>query len=79
MLINLFSDAPKTLGIVEKSYILNGTSNLTDPVDNAIKKFVLHPNILEIRKRVTGSSFSFGDATLPDVECEIRKQNPKKS
>ena len=63
---------------MENSYILSDTSNLTDPVDKAIKKFELHPSILEIRKRVTGPSFSFDTVTLPDLELEIRKLNPNK-
>ena len=35
-------------------------------------KFELHPSILEIRKRVTGPSFSFDAVTLPDIELEIQ-------
>ena len=58
---------------MEISYILNDTSNLTDPVDKPIKKFEFHLSILDIRKRVTGPSFSFDAVTLPDIELEIRK------
>ena len=64
---------------MENSYILSNTSNLTDPVDKAIKKFELHPSFLEIRKRVTGSSFSFDTVTLPNIELEIRELNPNKA
>ena len=79
ILNNFFSDAPKNLGIVENSYILSGITNFTDPVDKAIQKFGLHPSILEIRKRVTGPSFSFDSVTLPDIQLEIRKLNPNKA
>ena len=79
ILNNLFSDAPKNLGVVENSYILSDTSNLTAPVDKAIKKCELHPSILEIRKRVTGPRFSFDTVALPDIELEIRKLNPNKA
>ena len=64
---------------MENSYILSDTSNLTDPVDKVIKKFELHLPILEIRKIVTGPSFSFDTVTLPSVELEIRKLNPNKA
>ena len=64
---------------MENSSILSDISNLTDPVDKAIKKFELHPSILEIRKRVTGPSFSFDTDTLPDIELEIRKLSPNKA
>ena len=64
---------------MENSYIWSATSNLTDPVDKAIKKLELHPSILEIRKRVTGPSFSFDTLTSPDIELEIRKLNPNKA
>ena len=74
-----FSDAPKKLGIVENSYILSNTSNLTDPIDVAIKKFESHPSILEISRRVTGAHFSFDTVTLQEVKQEIRKLNPKKA
>ena len=50
---SFFSDATKSLDIIENSYILNDTFELTDPIDIALKKFKSHPSILEIRKKVS--------------------------
>ena len=73
-----FSEAPKTLHITENQYLLNNTDELNDPVDIALRKFDLHPSILQIRKHVYNITFSFNAVVLEDVETEIKNLNPKK-
>ena len=72
-----FSEAPKKLHITENQYIFNNTDELNDPVDIALRKFDLHPSILQIRKHVFNTTFSFNAVFLEHVETEIKNLNPK--
>ena len=73
-----FSDAPKKLNITVNQYLLNSTDGLNDPVDIALKKFDSHPSILQIRKYVSNTTFSFNAESQADVETVIKNFNPKK-
>ena len=73
-----FSDAPKRLNITVNQYLLNSTHGLNDPVDIALKKFDSHPSILQIRKYVSNTTFSFNAVYQADVETVIKNFNPKK-
>ena len=44
----------------------------------ALRKFDLHPSILQIRKHVSNTIFSLNAVFLEDVETEIKNLNPKK-
>ena len=73
-----FSDAPKKLNMTVNQYLLNSTDGLNDPVDIALKKFDSHPSILQIRKYVSNTTFSFNAVSQADVETVIKNFNPKK-
>ena len=75
---SFFSDAPKKLNITVNQYLLNSTDWLNDPVDIALKKFDSHPSILQIRKYVSNTTFSFNAVSQADVETVIKNFNPKK-
>ena len=51
---------------------------MNDPVDIALRKFDLHPNILQIKKHVSNTTFNFNTVSLDDVGSEIKNLNPKK-
>ena len=79
--INSFlKNATKNLGITENTYIVDNSNDITDPVNKAIDKFKNHPSILLIQSKVANdSTFSFNEASLSDIEKELRLLNPKKS
>ena len=47
-------------------------------MDIALKKFDSHPSILQIRKYVSNTTFSFNAVSQADVETVIKNINPKK-
>ena len=75
-----FKNATKNLGINENTYIVDNSNNITDPVNKAIDKFKNHPSILLIQSEVANdSTFSFNEASLSDIEKELRSLNPNKA
>ena len=77
--LNTFFQCSKNLGIVENSYILSGTADLTDPVDIALESMNLILVLWKQKGRVIGDPFSFNTVTLRYVEHEIRILNPNKA
>ena len=77
---SFFKNASKNLGITENTYIVDNSNDITDPVNKAIDKFKNHPSILLIQRKVANdSTFSFNEASLSDIEKELRSINPNKA
>ena len=67
------------MNIRENSYLID-KSELSDPVNKAISKYKNHPSILLIKDKIRNpESFSFKEASLSDIEKELRNFNTKKS
>ena len=72
---NFFENATKALNIRENSY-LTEKSELSDPVNKAISKYRNYPSILLIKDKMRNpTSFSFKEASLSDIEKELRNLN----
>ena len=57
---NFFQNATKTLNINQNTYIVDSSSSITDPVDNAINTCKNHPSILLIKHKLENvDHFSF--------------------
>ena len=74
-----FSEAAEKLDISENEYLLNSTTQLSDPVDKALSKSQFHPIILKIKDKVSNSSFKFQSISIEDVQTEIKLLNCNKS
>ena len=69
---NFFKDAVTNLNIQNDETNLSSTSNLSDPLDIAIKKFENHPSITAIRNNVNLSSkFNFNNIEVSNILKEI--------
>ena len=77
---NFFRNTPKTLNIIENSYLTNNANEILDPVDKAVFKYKNHPGILTIKNslRVT-TPFLFQEVSLADIGEELSNLNVKKS
>ena len=53
-----FSNVVKTLNVSQNPYLISGTSQ-TDPVLQSIDKFPKYPSILNIKKRMNNSNYTF--------------------
>ena len=53
-----FSNVVKSLNISQNPYLISGTSQ-TDPVLQSIEKFSKHPSIINIKKRMNNSNYTF--------------------
>ena len=73
-----FKNVTKALNIRENSYLIDKTE-LSDPVNKVILKYKNHPSILLIKGKIRNpTSFSFKEASLSDIEKELRNLNTKK-
>ena len=53
---------------------------MSDPVNNTISKYRNHLSILLIKDKIRKpASFSFNEASLPDIEKELRNLNTKRA
>ena len=67
------------MNIWENSYLID-KSDLLDPVNNAISKYRDYPSILLIKDKIKNlSTFSFKEASLSNIEKELRNLNTKKA
>ena len=74
-----FRDAVKNLNLHCNDTNLNDISDISDPLDIAIKKFNNHPSIIEIRNNVNSSSnFNFNEIEITDILKEISVLDEKK-
>ena len=53
-----FSNDLKSLNFSQNPYLISGTSQ-TDPVLQSIEKFSKHPSIINIKKRMNNSNYTF--------------------
>ena len=67
------------MNIRENSYLIDKTE-LSDSANKAISKYKNHPSILLIKDIIRNpASFSFKEASLSDIEKQLRNLNTKKS
>ena len=72
---NFFENATKALNVRENSY-LTEKSELSDPVNKSISKYRNYPSILLIKDKMRNpTAFSFKEASLSDIEKELRNLN----
>ena len=72
-----FQNIVKSLEILEYKDTLTNVDGLKDPIDIAIIKYAMHPNILTIKKKVPINlqRFSFTQTDLTVMEKEIKAFN----
>ena len=69
-----FQNAIKTLNINENFYIVDSSSSITDPVDEAINTYKNHPSILLIKQKLENvDHFSFKVVCISEIEKELRE------
>ena len=80
---NFFKTAVASLDIHRNPYTVENVENMSDPVEIAIKKSEIHPNILLIKniigKKVSRNLFCFNEVTKSEVLKEINYINNKKA
>ena len=77
---NYFITTVSSLAISENKSLLTDCTNISDPVERAVKKFENHPSILDIKKNVSiSSSFAFSEVGAAEMLIEINALNDKKS
>ena len=75
-----FEKAVSSLDISINPFLLNDPGELKNPVDIALKKFEVHPSILEIKEHVSVvDRFSFSKVTVEDMRLKIKALNIRKS
>ena len=78
-----FVNIVPNLGIEIDQQYLSNVSNISDPVEKAIKKYQKHPSISIINKMVSSveneASFSFTCVTVDDISKEIKRLDIKKA
>ena len=71
-----FVNIVPNLGIEIDQQYLSNVSNISDPIEKAIKKYQKHPSISIINKMVSSveneASFSFTCVTVDDISKEIK-------
>ena len=72
-----FINSVQCLHLPENGALQNSTGTLTDPVKVALKKFEIHPSILEIKKLVSvNTKFSFFKVSVSEIDSEIKGLKP---
>ena len=78
-----FVNIVPNLGIEINQQYLSNVSNISDPVEKAIKKYQKHPSISIINKMVSSveneANFSFTCVTVDDISKEIKRLDIKKA
>ena len=75
-----FVTVTDSLGINENFIDENPTDEVTDPVENAVKKFSNHPSILKIKGHYQNAGpFVFQKVAPGTVDKEVKNLNPKKA
>ena len=78
--ISFFINSTDSLDIAENKFLLTDTGSLTDPVKIALKKFEVHPSIIQIKEIVAvETSFSFSKVGIGDIEFEVKSLKTKKA
>ena len=77
---NFFVKTVDSLNISQNKDLLSFTGHIVDPVKKPLKKFELHPSILEIKDKVNvESKFCFSKINIGDIEMELRGLKTKKA
>ena len=71
-----FEDAVRSLNVKPDEYYLSATENLSDPVENAIRKFENHPSVQAIKQNI--SDLYFSNTEVRDILKETTALNKKK-
>ena len=75
-----FENAVKSLNIKPRNLSLGNTTNLSDPVEIAIKKFENHPSVQVIRENINlNQEFFFKEVEVDEILKEIRNLDSNKS
>ena len=75
-----FENVVKSLNIKPRSLSLGNTTNLSDPVEIAIKTFENHPSLHEIRENINlNQEFFFKEVEEDEILKEIRNLDSNKS
>ena len=73
-----FQNAAKTLNINKNSYIVDSSSSITNPVDEAINTYKNPLSILLIKQKLDNvDHFSFNEISTSKTEKELRELNSK--
>ena len=77
---DFFKNSVNSLGIQENRYLIIDTMSLSDSVEEAIKKFEVHPSIRAINEnRTVKQIFSFSKVNVEDMHSEIMNLDSKKA
>ena len=75
-----FENVVKSLNIKPRNLSLGNTTNLSDPVEIAIKKFENHPSVMVIRENINlNQEFFFKEVEVDKILKEIRNLDSNKS
>ena len=74
-----FANMTQELGITENEAHLSSTTGISDPVDIAIKKYLKHPSINEIKENwVPSEPFTFSNITILEALHQLEILNAKR-
>ena len=77
---NYSKNATNSLQINENPYVIDGQSDITEPITKAINKYKHHPSILLINGKLSSpESFSLNKINNSDMEKEITLLSRKKA
>ena len=77
---SFFKNSVESLDIYKNTCLQDDATDLTDPVDIALKKFANHPSVNEIKKNVNvRGKFSFYSVTKTIMEDELKSLKTKKA
>ena len=76
---NFFANVVKNLNIAIDETLLNDTSDCSDPVEKAIRKYENHPSILMISQKITKKNFSSKLVRKEKIMKELEKLGNKKA
>ena len=77
---DFFKISVNSLNITENKLLLTKTENINGGVEEAIKKFEVHPSIISINENVkVDHRFSFSLVTVDDIRLEIKSLKPSKT
>ena len=76
---SFFEHAVTLLGIPQVNDYLVDHKYILDPIEAIIRKYSIHPSVLNINKAIRKSTFNFKLCTLEDIQNEILNLKPNVS
>ena len=76
---NSFFEHVTLLGIPQVNDYLIGHKYILDPIETIIRKYSIHPSVLNINIAIRKSTFNFNLCSLEDIQNEILNLNPNVS